>query len=128
MPGEEEAFAEVAGHTFFGITNGCKVNFRVPTEEKIEISECLAGLQGGEVQAKGLKELPEARLIDHGRDCREFNTRAQVESGFRLIGVQRNVPRETSFLGSTFLPADTLQPCFTWNIRPERPPKLTWSS
>ncbi len=53
VAGEEKAFAEVAGHTLFGVADGREVDFFVPVEEEIKISKRLVNLGEGQLQAKG---------------------------------------------------------------------------
>lgn len=66
MPGEEKALAEMTRHTLFRVANGSEVDFLVPVEKQVKISESLAQLGGRQVQTEGFEELPKAGFIEHG--------------------------------------------------------------
>lgn len=62
----EKAFAEMTGHAFLFIADSCEVDVLVPAKEQVEIDKDLVRLDRREVQAKGFKELPKPRFIEHG--------------------------------------------------------------
>jgi len=79
VAGGEEAFAEVAGHDFFGVADGGEVDAGVPAEEYIDVRrymliECVVGCQslvvGRWLSEKGTEEFGDAGGVHGNFDCR----------------------------------------------------------